>query len=168
MSQIIRTYALGNMSDLTAISSTQSTVYKLGDKMVVYDDTLKVSNVYMYVKSSGGCAQYGVYAITFSGTAGAEVLASAVASSAVYGLYCVAPVAITDAYFGWVQIKGSCTAKSTGNTTISHFGKAINAAATATDESSRGTNSVLVWKATQSAGAANVAAYLLGERALVA
>lgn len=168
MSQIIRTYAIVDAGDITKISLTQSTVYKLGDRVIVYDDTVKTAKEYVYVKSSGGCVVYGVYAITYSGTAGSEVLASAVASSAVYGLYGVAPVAITDAYYGWLQIKGVCTAKSTGNTTITHFGKAINAAATATDESSRGTNSILVWKATQSAGAANVSAYLLGERSLVA
>ena len=33
---IVRTYALGNMDDITATSATQNASYKLGDRMRVY------------------------------------------------------------------------------------------------------------------------------------
>jgi len=168
MSQIIRTYAMANQSDITTISATQSTIYKLGDRCIVYDNTTKVANEYMYVQSNGGCTKYGVYGIVYTGTAGSEVTTLLPASSSVYMLHGVAQVAITTAYYGWIQIKGNCTYLATSSTaTAGYFGKAINGANTATDESAtRGTNSILICKTT--ATGTSTAGYLLGERNLVA
>jgi len=168
MSNIVRSYALGIASDVTAISSTQSTVYKLGDRMVIYDSVKKVTTEYMYVYSNGGCSQYGVYNIAYTGTAGKEVQAIAVASSAVYSLKCVAQVAITNTYYGWVAVRGYVTFLATSSTaTTLYYCKAINGAATATNESAtRGTNSIIMCIAT--ATGTSTTGYLLGERSLVA
>lgn len=170
MSKIIRTYALAQLSDLTSTSntSTQNPNYKLGDRVVIYDDAAKVTNEYIYVYSNGGCTQYGVYGVSFAGVAGTEVQSTAVASSSVYMLYGVAPVAITTTYYGWLQIKGNCTVLATASTaTVSYFGKAVNGVNTATNESAtRGTNSILMFTAT--ATGTTTTAYLLGERSLVA
>ena len=166
----VRTYAMAALSDLTTTSNTatQSTIYKLGDRVIIYDDSQKVANEYIYVYSNGGCAQYGVYGTVYTGTSGTEVEALAPASSSVYMLHGVAPVAITSTYYGWLQIRGICTYLATSSTaTAGYFGKAINGANTATDESAtRGTNSILVCTAT--ATGTSTTGYLLGERNLVA
>ena len=168
MSQIIRKYALAVAQDLTSNSATQSSVYKLGDTMTVYDDSKKVTTTYMYVQSNGGATKYGVYDIAYTGTAGSEVQAIAVASSAVYSQKCVAQTALTTLYYGWVAIKGYVTFLATSSTATSgYFVKAINGAATATNESAtRGTNSIIMCITT--ATGTSTVGYMLGERTLVA
>ena len=168
MSTIVRTYAIGDRADITSISATQSTKYKLGDRVIIYDDSKKVTTEYMYVYANGGCTKYGVYDIAYTGTAGTEVQAIAVASSSVYSLKCVAQVAITSTYYGWVAVKGYVTYLATGSTaTALSFGKAINGAATATNETAtRGTNSIIMCITT--ATGTSTVGYLLGERSLVA
>jgi hypothetical protein len=168
MSTIVRTYALGNRDDITAISSTQSTKYKLGDRVVIYDDSKKVTTEYMYVYANGGCTKYGVYDIAYTGTAGQEVQAIAVASSAVYSLKCVAQVTITNTYYGWVAVKGYVTYLATSSTaTANSYGKAANGVNTATNETAtRGTNSIIMCITT--ASGTSTVGYLLGERSVVA
>ena len=168
--KIIRTYALAQLSDLTTTSNTvtQNPNYKLGDRVVIYDEAYKVANEYIYVYSNGGCAQYGVYGIAYTGTAGTEVQSLLPASLAVYQLFGVAPVAITTLYYGWLQVKGICTYLATSSTaTATYFGKAVNGVNTATDESAtRGTASILMCTAT--ATGTSTTGYLLGERVIVA
>ena len=168
MSQIVRTYALGEFQDLANPTSTMSTVYKLGDKVVVYDDSKKVTTTYMYVYANGGCTKYGVYDIAYSGTAGQEVQAIAVASLAVYTQKCVAQVAITTTYYGWVAIKGYVTYLAESSTATSgYFGKAVNGKTTSTNENgTRGTNSIIMCITT--ASGTSTVGYLLGERTVVA
>jgi hypothetical protein len=164
---IIRTYALGNMDDVTTASATQNASYKLGDRMRIYNDGDKVAKEYIYVQSNGGASQYGAYAVTYSGTAGSEVQASAVATTSVYGLYGVAPIAVTTLYYFWLQIKGKCTALATSSTaTATYFGKPANGVATITNESAtRGTSSMIMWITT--ATGTSTVGYLLGERIIV-
>ena len=167
MSNIIRTYALGNMDDVTTASATQNASYKLGDRMKVNVDGEAGAREYMYVQSNGGATKYGAYAITYSGTAGSEVQASAVATSSVYGLMGVSPIAVTTLYYFWIQIKGKCTALATSSTaTATYFGKPANGVATITNETAtRGTSSMIMWITT--ATGTSTVGYLLGERVIV-
>jgi hypothetical protein len=110
--QVIRTYGLANASDLTTPTSTQSSIYRLGDVVEVYDDTVKDIRQYMYVKAhTAGLTAYQPYVVTHTGTSGAEWMTGAVVSTLFpVNLVCVPQVAFTASYFGWVAIKGRVTA----------------------------------------------------------
>lgn len=168
MGLIVRKGALGNIADLTTTSTTQKAPYQLGDVVEVYDDTKKAATLYMYVKARTALSQYGVYMVTYLGADGTQVGAAAVASSTVYVYACVPQVAIASGSFGWVAIQGPCKVTSEGNTTADHFGKAVNAKATATDEASLSVNSICTFATTQTAGSSTVDAYLLGNPVTVA
>ena len=115
--QIVRQYGLVQMSDLTTPSSTQSSVYRLGDVVEVYDDAKKCTQQYTYVYAPGALTAYVPYNVTNTGTAGQEVKAIAPAQlSAPVALIGVPQVAFTSGYYGWVLTKGKGTGVLTAST----------------------------------------------------
>jgi len=167
---IVRKYALGSLSDLKSTSTSQHDAYKLGDTVEVFDYDDEIITTYMYVNAGNALTQYGAYLINHIGVAGTEVQAISIPNAAltVYSLICVPQVAFASGEYGWVAIKGACSVLSTGNTTVDHFGAAVKNINTVTDEASLTVNSVLTYKATQSEGAATVAAYLIGNKVTIA
>lgn len=72
---------------------------------------------FMYVKSHGALTQYQPYVIKNSATAGAEVVTAAPATNTqLKNRVCVPQVAFPSGYYGWVQIYGDCTVKTTSAT----------------------------------------------------
>lgn len=155
--------ALGNTVDLTTPASTQQ--YPLGTVVEVIDDTYKSIKKFMYVKSHGALAKYSGYFITFSATAGSEVITVAPTTSALLRIGCIPQVDFTSGYYGWVQIEGDCTVNATGNTTLGNTGKFADQVLTITDEAAatETASTIGVFKATNSAGATTVAFCLLGK-----
>lgn len=164
-----RTYALGNISDTTITSTTQSTVYKLGDVVDVFDEDSKVTTKYMYIYARASLAQYGLYQITYTGVSGQEVGATTFpASSAVYIRVCVPQVAIASGSYGWVAIQGNCNITSTTDVTSGEYGDGIKSIATCTDSGATKTiYSVGLFKAART-GSGTVAFYLFNERINIA
>ena len=155
--------ALGNTVDLTTPTLVQQ--YALGTIVEIIDDTYKSIKKFMYVKSHGALAKYSGYFITFSATAGSEVITVAPTTSALLRIGCIPQVDFTSGYYGWVQTEGDCYANSTGNTTAGYTAKMADSVLTITDEGSaaESASTIGIFKATQSAGAAVVAFVLLGK-----
>jgi hypothetical protein len=155
--------SLGSTNDLITPSLLQQ--YVLGTVVEIIDDTYKSVKKFMYVKSHTTLTQYGGYFITYSSTAGSEVITVGATTSAILKIACIPQVAFTSGYYGFVQIEGDCSVNSTGNTTLGNTGKLADSVATVTDESAatETASTIGVFKATQSAGAAVVAFCLLGK-----
>jgi hypothetical protein len=162
---------LGNETDLTTPTATQDGTLKLGQILEINDSTLKSLKKYMYVKASGALSKYGVYIIRYGGTAGAEVVATLsidTSSAPLKDVYwqsipCVAEVAFTDTYYGWVCIQGTTTVATVGSVTDQHACKLGDAVATVATE---GAVTVTIYtvginRATRS-GAGNTAFELIG------
>lgn len=159
-----------NENDLITPTATQQ--YPLGYIHTIENPAATAAAVrkFMYVKSGGALTAYNVYLIDFSSTAATELVTGTPATSAVYRRYGVPQVAFTSGYYGFVAIEGDVTIASTGNTTLGHTGKAANGVTTCTDESAAtvSASTICLFKATQTVGASNVKAYLVGTLATVA
>ena len=160
-----RTYPLGGFSDLVTTSTTQSGAYKLGDEVVIFDDSLKTTTTYQYVYARNALAQYGLYRITHKSVAGQEVGAETFpAVSAVYIRACVPQVAIASGSYGWVAVEGDCYVTSTTDVVKGEFGDGIKSIATCTDSgASKTIYSVGVFKAART-GSGTVEIHLFNER----
>ena len=102
---------LGNIGDLITPSSTQ--IYPLGYTVSFKDTATTAIKRYMYVKSHTTLTALQPYLVLQTGTAGAEWVTAAPIAG-VNNLVCVAPVAFTASYFGFVQIEGYCNAIADG------------------------------------------------------
>jgi hypothetical protein len=170
MGKVIRTYALGGFEDLVKTSTTQSLVYKLGDMVDVMDDDNKVITRYMYLYARNALVQYGLYQITYTGTAGREVgTATFPAVSATYIQVCVPQVAIASGSYGWAVIKGLCNISATTDVAALDVGEGIKSIATVTSSAATAKTiyAVCTFVASRT-GAGTVACYLYGERINIA
>ena len=170
MGKLIRTYGLGQIEDLKVTSTTQSLVYKLGDVVTLVDDDNTVVTRYMYIYARNTLAQYGLYQITYTGTAGREVGAATFpASSAVYIQTCVPQVAIASGSYGWAVIQGKCNITSTTDTTLGNVGEGIKSIATCSDSGATAKTiyAVCTFSASRT-GSGTVSCYLYGERINIA
>ena len=164
-----KNYPLGNVTDVQVTTTTQSNVYKLGDEVDIWNDTLKTTTKYMYIYARNALAQYGLYQVTYAATDGQCVgCATLPSSSAVYILTGVPQVAIASGSYGWVAIKGYCNITSTTDVTAGEYGDAIKSIATCTDSGSTATiYSVCLFEAART-GSGTVACNLIGNRINVA
>jgi len=170
MGKVIRTYALGQFEDLVATSTTQSLAYRLGDTVDVADDDNKVITRYMYIYARNALVQYGLYQITYTGTAGREVGAATFpSSSAVYIQVCVPQVAIASGSYGWVAVKGLVNITATTDVAAGDVGEGIKSIATVTSSAATAKTiyAVCTFVASRT-GAGTVACYLYGERINIA
>lgn len=108
-------YGLGNLQDLTTPTSTQSSIYKLGDVVEVVDTDTKAVKKFKYVYSAVAMTKYIPYAINRTGISGAEVVSAAVATATLTEV-CVPQVTFTTGIYGFVQTEGTATIKLTGTT----------------------------------------------------
>jgi hypothetical protein len=170
MGKLIRNYALGKIEDVLETSTTQSTVYKLGDIATVFDDDNKVVTRYMYIYARNALAQYGIYQISYTGTAGREVgCATFPASSAVYIQVGVPQVAIASGSYGWVAIQGKCSITTTTDVAAGNVGEGIKSIATVTDSGATAKTIYAVCTFYGSrTGSGTVSCYLYGERINIA
>jgi hypothetical protein len=170
MGKLIRTYALGQIEDLTVTATTQNLAYRLGDVATLVDDDNKVVTRYMYIYARNALVKYGLYQITYTGTAGREVGAATFpASSAVYIQPCVPQVAIASGSYGWVAIQGKCNITSTTDVTLGNVGEGIKSIATVSDSAATAKTiyAVCTFYASRT-GTGTVSCYLYGERINIA
>lgn len=152
-SETVQTLVSISEADLVTPTSTQE--FPLGLEVVTSNPfgTFPNRRRWKYVQADNALAQYGIYAIKGVYASNAvKVKAITPATSSVYQMFGVAPVAFTDEYYGWLQIEGDCTILATSSTgTAGNYVKNINGAATVTDESTtQGTSSVALCKVTAS------------------
>jgi hypothetical protein len=122
---VLKRWALGSTLDLTTQSETPQ--YKLGEVVAVNNDSQKCTNKYMYVRSHEALVAGRAYMISYSSTAGTEVVTAKAATSSVLIIPCVAVCATTPTYYCWVQIEGLTTVLcESGSETIGHVGKLVN------------------------------------------
>lgn len=155
-------------AELTTPTSIQR--FPLGLEVVTSNPfgTSKNRKVWKYIQADNALSQYGIYTIKGVYASNAvTVKAQTPATSTVYQQKGVAPVAFTDEYYGFIQIEGDCTILATSSTgTAGNFVKAINGAATVTDESTtRTTASVALCLVT--ASGASTTYTLLGDKSTV-
>lgn len=164
--------ALGNQSHLTTPTSTQ--VYQLGIVVSTIDEDTKAVHKYMYVKAHTGLTAYQPYIIGNSATAGSEVITAAPATLGAPGsLVCVPQVAITSAYYGFVQIEGTATCLLTAETyAVGDTMQILNAGTALVVDGSTGSPATTVNTSAicKEAGSTAVARsiYLIGRPAVVA
>ena len=144
--------------------------YKLGDEVDIWDDTKNFMTKYVLVYARNALLQYGLYEITYSGTAYQEVGALLMPNSTIstYTLMCVPQVACASGSYCWAAIEGPCNITSTGNAVKGEYGSAVKNIATATDSGATlTTHSVCEFSAART-GSGTVACNLLGNRVVVA
>jgi hypothetical protein len=159
---------ISSISEADLVTPTSTQKFPLGLEIATGNVSNGTRKVWKYIQADNALSQYGIYTIKGVYASNAvTVKAQTPATSSVYQMKGVAPVAFTDEYYGFVQIEGNCTILATSSTgTAGNFVKAINAAATVTDESTtRGTASVALCLVT-AAGASTTYA-LLGEPSTV-
>jgi len=153
--------ALGNYLDLTVPTATAEYTLGVEVEMLVSGETAK--KVYKYVKAGSALTAKGAYVIANTGTPGAEVTTAAPATTAVPVQGCVANVAFTSGYYGFVQIEGDTTVVSTGATTKLNTATLANGVTTVTDEAGTTETALTVGIFKDTLGATGDATlYLLG------
>ena len=165
-------WTMGNIADLTTPTSTQQ--YILGDILCFSDTDYKSVKKYMYVQAlSAGMTAFQPYAITYSSTAGSEVLTIVPFTLAAPGsLICVPQVAFTASYYGWVLIQGDGKVLMTSETyVVGDRLKMTNGAAYLSVDGTSGATTIAVTNCAicKEAGSTAVArkVYLLGRMSVI-
>ena len=165
--------------DLTTPTATQK--YTLGQVIEVKEKANSSTETaslavkkFMYVKAHTGLTAYQPYIIAFGATAGAEVVTAAPLTLLAPGsLIGVPQVAFTTAYYGFVQISGTCNILMTAQTyVVGDYLKVLTAGTAAVVDGTSGstvitTASIGICK-TAGTTAVSRSCYLLGAKAVVA
>lgn len=116
-----------NQDDLLKPSSTRK--YPLGLEVTVVDTATDKVKKYMYVKAHAALVANTPYVIAFSTVAGSEVKTAAPITDATDSKrVVVAPVAFTNAYYGFVQFAGECKVAVSGTHTVDDYLELTSAA----------------------------------------
>lgn len=107
MSLIVKYYGLARLSDLTTATTGQG-AYKLGDEVLVVDTTKSAVAKYKYINAATtALVAYSSYVIEQRGTAGAEVVTAAPATTTTASVeVCTPQIAISSGSYGFVLVQG--------------------------------------------------------------
>ena len=162
--QLYSRQALGNIADLSVASATAQ--YPVGTEIETIDNATGQLKKYIYIKNSAAnLAAKASSVITLSAVAGAELVAGVPATSTVYILAGISPIAVTANYYFWLQTYGNALTLTANSVTTGNTVKLANGVATVTDESGVAETAKTIGIAkSDCTGAGTVTTFLIGKR----
>ena len=129
-------FKLSSIDEASLTTPTSTQKFPLGAIITVQEPFSSSAAVkrFMYVQASAGLDANSVYLITVASTGATEVTTGTPATSSIYRMYGVTPVAVTILYYFWIQIEGDCSVLSATDTVATYAGKAANGVVTMADE----------------------------------